>query len=187
MRRIFSGRLYSCTWHIHHAGRLCVSARMAYPAILGRLLNCEVYNFGFSGNGIANPSLASEIASISDLRLLIVDIEDNAGPDNLLEKNLPVFLDIVRRAKPHLPVLVMSGTSIPRERYDMKLRQNKIHWSEFQHAEIMRRRQSGDNRMHFLDGRLINLEDATVDGIHLTDLGFQKIADTLVPVIRQIS
>lgn len=159
---------------------------MTYPAILGRLLDCEIYNFGFSGNGVANPCLASEIASISDLRLLIVDIEENAGPDNLLKKNLPAFLDIVRKAKPHLPVLVLSGASMPRERWDMEYLQKKISWSEFQRSEIMRRRENGDIRMHFIDGRQIDLEDATVDGIHLTDLGFHKIANALALAIRQL-
>ncbi len=159
---------------------------MSYPAILGRLLDCEVYNWGFSGNGMANAFLGPIFTSLAELRLLAVDIEDNAGPANLLEQNLPAFLDAVRTTAPQLPVLVISGTSQPRENWDMTFRQKKSQWCEFQRIEVLGRQERGDNHIYFFDGHLLPMDDATVDGVHLTDLGFSRTADALFPILQQI-
>lgn len=157
---------------------------MAYPAILGRMLDCEVYNFGFSGNGMADPCLAPVLASIPGLKLLVVDVEDNAGPNGVLEQNLPVFLDAVRNVSADLNVLVMSGVRPCREYWDNAYAEKKRFWHEFQLNEVLRRREQGDNRISFLDG-LQDAGDDTIDGIHLTDPGFQKVAEALYPVIQK--
>lgn len=77
---------------------------MAYPAILSRELDREVYNLGFSGNGVGMSGLASCFCSLPRLGALVVDIQPNAGPQGLLETNLPAFLDAVRGCAPQLPV-----------------------------------------------------------------------------------
>lgn len=159
---------------------------MAYPAILGRMLDCEVYNLGFSGNGMADPCLAPVFASIRGLRLLVVDVEDNAGPAGFLEQNLPVFLDEVRKVSCDLPVLVISGARQCREHWDCAFLKKKRSWHEYQRNEVLRRRKQGDNRISFCDG-LDETGDATIDGIHLTDIGFQKLADALYSVILTTS
>ena len=53
---------------------------MAYPAILSRELDREVYNLGFSGNGVGMSGLASCFCSLPRLGALVVDIQPNAGP-----------------------------------------------------------------------------------------------------------
>ena len=83
---------------------------MAYPAILSRELDREVYNLGFSGNGVGMSGLASCFCSLPRLGALVVDIQPNAGPQGLLETNLPAFLDAVRGCAPQLPVLVLSAS-----------------------------------------------------------------------------
>ena len=53
---------------------------MAFPAILARALDVQIYNFGFSGNACLEPEMADVLARVPGLRLLVVDAEANAGP-----------------------------------------------------------------------------------------------------------
>ena len=53
---------------------------MAYPAILSRELDREVYNLGFSGNGVGMSGLASCFLQPAPAGALVVDIQPNAGP-----------------------------------------------------------------------------------------------------------
>jgi hypothetical protein len=75
---------------------------MAYPAILGRMLDCEVYNFGFSGNGMADPCLAPVLASFPGLSFCC-DVKTTPSQRRIGAKS-PVFLDAVRNVSADLNV-----------------------------------------------------------------------------------
>ncbi len=87
---------------------------MAFPAILARALDVQIYNFGFSGNACLEPEMADVLARVPGLRLLVVDAEANAGPLGCLGR-LPVFLARLRAACPRLPILVVSAPLGPLE------------------------------------------------------------------------
>ena len=61
---------------------------MAFPAILARALDVQIYNFGFSGNACLEPEMADVLARVPGLRLLVVDAEANAGPLGCLGRPL---------------------------------------------------------------------------------------------------
>lgn len=160
---------------------------MAYPAILSRMLEAPTYNFGFSGNGVGLPELAAVLCAVPGLGALVVDIEPNAGPEHVLEKNLPRFLSAVRACAPALPVLVLSGTPQPAVRWDGELAQACEQWAAFAREEVRRRKASGDAQIAFADARaLVGAAggEATVDGVHLTDLGFYALAQGLAPLLE---
>lgn len=160
---------------------------MAYPAILQRMLGTPMYNFGFSGNGVGLACLAPVLCALPDLGLLVVDIEANAGPEGLLPRNLPLFLDAVRACRPRLPVLVLGGTLQAQEAWDPAFAQQRAGWASLQRSEVERRRAAGDCAVWYADVRpfLNELEaEATVDGVHLTDLGFYCLAQGLAPLVR---
>lgn len=52
---------------------------MAFPAILARALDVQIYNFGFSGNACLEPEMADVLARVPGLRLLVVDAEAMPG------------------------------------------------------------------------------------------------------------
>ena len=87
---------------------------MAFPAILARALDVQIYNFGFSGNACLEPEMADVLARVPGLRLLVVDAEANAGPLGCLGR-LPAFLARLRAACPRLPILVVSAPLGPLE------------------------------------------------------------------------
>ena len=51
---------------------------MAFPAILARALDVQIYNFGFSGNACLEPEMADVLARVPGLRLLVVDAVEQA-------------------------------------------------------------------------------------------------------------
>ena len=153
---------------------------MAYPAILSRELDVPVYNLGFSGNGVGTPELAQAICALPRLGALVVDIEANAAAEGLLERNLPAFLDAVRCLAPRLPVLLLSAPLCTTATWD----QAKA--ADFERRQAEERRANGDLNIYFADGRALIGSvgaEATVDGCHLTDLGFWALAKGLAPVL----
>ncbi len=163
---------------------------MAFPAILSRSLDREVFNLGFSGNGVGQPSLAEIICRLPGLELLILDIQANAGPQRLLRKNLPAFLDKLRSISPDLSVLVLSATPQADEEAYRKRAGHSFEEDEvFQKQEVERRQKAGDAHIRFASGReLLGTvgTEATVDGIHLTDLGFMVFAKHLEPHLKEM-
>ena len=162
---------------------------MAYPAIVERKLDITVFNLGFSGNGVGNMCIADTICSLPELGALVVDIEPNAGPEGVLERNLPAFLDSVRFRLPNLPILVLAGTPQLAAEWDEQIKTSFTGFTAFEKAEVERRREAGDRHIFFADpkewmGQFCN--EITVDGIHLTDFGFYTLAQNLVPILSHI-
>lgn len=159
---------------------------MAYPAILSRELDREVYNLGFSGNGVGMSGLASCFCSLPRLGALVVDIQPNAGPQGLLETNLPAFLDAVRGCAPQLPVLVLSASWQTKCGWNSTEAEQFAREERFQQQEVERRKSRGDSFIWFASARDMLetvAKETTVDGVHLTDLGFWLLAQKLRPLL----
>ena len=162
---------------------------MTYPAILQRQLGVPVYNMGFSGNGLGMPALAPLLCALPRLGALVVDIEPKAGPAGVLERNLPLFLDAVRAYRPGLPILVLSAPAQGQEAWDAALTARCAGWARFQQQEVERRRAGGDGAIQYVSARSLMGglgAEATVDGVHLTDLGFYALARGLAPLVRRL-
>jgi len=157
--------------------------------VIGRRLNREVLNFGFSGSGFGEPELAEILATIKDPGMYILDFEGNAV--ERIYKNLDPFIDILRKAHPVTPILVISRIPVYKfshipERMKMSAARNA-----FQKETVERRRAEGDENIYYLNGweqfeGVKDVGDCFVDGIHLNDLGARYQADFWEPVIRKI-
>ena len=78
---------------------------MSYQAILGRMLNLDFVNLGFSGNGIGEPELARAVASINASCFVLDFAQNNPTVDSLAQAYAP-FLEVIRSAHPETPILV---------------------------------------------------------------------------------
>jgi lysophospholipase L1-like esterase len=119
--------------------------------------------------------------------MIILDYEANAS--KTIMNTLGPFVDILREKHPDTPILIMSkiryapyyGDSPSREQWDKN--------REFQRNLVRQRRTAGDKRIYFLDGSTVlgkDFYEFAVDGVHPTDLGAYRIAEAMLPVIRQI-
>lgn len=160
---------------------------MAYPSIIGRVLPYETINLGFSGSGKGEPEMAELIASIPAPAALILDYEANVLAEEQMEQTLPAFIRIYRQGHPLVPILVVSKIRLAQERFRPSLEQRRLNMARIQLAVVERLREEGDRQLFFVDGAPLLGEDfeaCTVDGVHPTDLGFQRMAAGLAPQIR---
>ena len=74
----------------------CASrAGMCYTALVGRWLDYEVINLGFSGSGMMEPELAELIAEL-DPAVFVLDTMANMSPEMVNERESQ-FIKILRR------------------------------------------------------------------------------------------
>src|SRR5205807_3957902 len=77
---------------------------MSYQAILGRMLNVDYVNLGFSGNGRGEPELAAAVAQI-DAACYVLDFAQNNGTVASLRQVYAPFIETLRRTHAETPVL----------------------------------------------------------------------------------
>lgn len=159
---------------------------MAYPAILGRWLDRPVINLGFSGNGPMDPEVVALMAEL-DPALYLIDCLPNMDAAKVSERTEPLVRTL-RQAHPETPIVLVENITyqgairIPglREAYTSK------------NIELRRifesLRSAGDTYLHLVPGENLLGQDgeATVDGTHPNDLGFQRMAEVLLPVVREL-
>jgi hypothetical protein len=135
-----------------------------HTAILGRWLGREVINLGFSGNGMMEPEMAEFISEL-DPAVLMIDCIPNVG-SKIGELTVP-FMEIYRKKRPDTRVMLVENV----REYDTEDNAAmKREWQKLVDA--------GDENLFYLtcDQDVWLGGDATVDGVHPTDLGFLLMA-----------
>ncbi len=159
---------------------------MPHPAILGRRLDREAINLGFSGNGTMDPEVATLMAEL-DACVYVIDCLPNMAAGEVAKRTEP-FVHILRKARPAAPIVLVEDRTyqnawlLPGQRKrnaDSRAALRKAH-------ENLRR--AGVKHLHYVQGDKLLGDDgeATVDSSHPTDLGFVRMADALEPVLKPL-
>lgn len=152
---------------------------MCYAAILSRKLDADIINLGFSGSGKGEACVAKYIASL-EMSAFVLDYDHNAPTPEHLESTHKTFFDTVRTAHPELPIIM---TSRPKSR----LSEGEIRRRGIIEKTYLDAKASGDRNVYFISGEELVAglcDEGTVDGIHLTDLGFNAMASGLYPILK---
>jgi len=159
---------------------------MAHTSILGRMLDWHVINLGFSGNGTMDMPIEQLMAEL-DAAMYVVDCVPNMNPQTIAERTAP-FVTALRKARPDTPIVLVenivyqSAYFLPhsREGYESKNRAQRKAYEDLL--------AQGTTRLYYVpcDTLLGTDGEATVDGVHATDLGFQRFAEALAPALRGI-
>ena len=158
---------------------------MAATNIVERRLNRVVVNLGFSGNGRLDPEVA-EVMAKHDAGLYVMDMLPNCTNDMINEK-VERFYTILRKARPNTPILLVENPIFPPSRYDSETRK-AINDKNATLAKFYKKfRAAGDKNVFFVSSAdMIGTDnEGTVDGIHFTDLGFERCADYMTPIIKR--
>ena len=160
---------------------------MAYTSILGRRLDCATINLGFSGNGQCEPEIAALLAELAP-SVYVLDPIANMSVPLVLERIGPMVRTL-RTAHPDTPIVLMEHVGFQQPRF---VRGNYLAWTGPNAAlrRVLRNlRAAGVRSLHCVrtDGLMGDDGEATVDGIHATDLGFLRIAGRLEPVLRRLA
>ena len=160
---------------------------MAHTNILTRRLNREVINLGFSGNGQLDLEIAQVMAAIPDPALIVLECVPNASVEQISTLLIP-FYEIIRKAHPDVPFLFIEDPIFPHLRFDKEAAarvkaKNEIWKKRYEQLAAK------DPNLHYLAAdHILGLDnEATVDGLHFTDLGFMRYSDLLEPIIRRIA
>jgi len=162
---------------------------MLHTNILSRWSNRPYINLGFSGNGKGDPEVAEAMAEISTPAGYVLDYEANAGQEGL-ENTLVNVIATLRAAHPETPILVVSRPRFAGEFINPEGVRSREKARDFQRDTVARLTAAGDANLFFHDGADQYHEkdwfECTVDGVHATDLGFYRMAETLLPVLNTI-
>jgi hypothetical protein len=155
----------------------CASrAGMCHPAILGRWLDREVINLGFSGAGKMEPEMAKLLAEI-DAAVFVLECLPNMTTD-MVQQRVEPFVHVLRQARPTTPILLVESLFHAGDNPGNVALRNAF-------ANL---NQQGVQHVYYLPGEklLSGREDGTVDGVHPTDLGFYRMALAYAPILESI-
>ena len=159
---------------------------MVYTSILGRWLDRPTINLGFSGNGQGEPEMASLLAEL-DPCVYVLDSIANMSVEWVRQRIGPMVRTL-RVAHRDTPIVLMEH---PRFQQPPSVRDKRRSWT-MANAALRKAYKgllaSGMTGLHYVQADEFFGPDgeATVDGIHATDVGFLRIARALEPVLRRL-
>ncbi len=165
----------------------CASrAGMSYPNQLSRMLDRQIINLGFSGNGQLDLEVAEAMANI-DASCFVIDCLPNVTVAQMNEKYLR-FLELIREKKPDVPILLVETVLFPHMYFDQTVYTLLQEKNETLKKIYSDQKKKGDRHIYYLKSdKLIGTDcEATVDGIHMTDLGFWRMSQYMYPAIHKL-
>jgi lysophospholipase L1-like esterase len=157
---------------------------MTHVAILGRQLNREVINLGFSGNGKMEPEVTQFVAEL-DASVYVLDCLPNMTAKEIHER-AETCVKTLRKARPTVPILLVED----RNYADNFLNPARKERNESDHeamravyAKLLKEKVAG---LYYLkaDDLLGDDGEATIDGSHPTDLGFTRQAAAFARILK---
>lgn len=160
---------------------------MSYTNILMRWMNREFINLGFSGSGKLDPEIAEVMAKRNDVGMFVLDFIPNVNVSQIKERTKN-FVNILRKENPETPILFVETTIYPHSIFDTSTAKYLADKNNALRAEFDELKINGDNNIFYLEGDNLIGDDGegTIDGSHLTDLGFIRFAKVLMKEIESI-
>lgn len=154
----------------------------AYTSLLCRAVDAPQINLGFSGSGRGEVAVAKAIATLK-LSAFVMDYDHNAPTPEHLEETHEIFFKTVRKRNPELPIILISMCDFYPHNESCQKRRKTIK-DTYEKALV-----SGDTHVYFIDGEKlfgkINRDACTVDGCHPNDLGFYRMYEHILPVLKK--
>jgi lysophospholipase L1-like esterase len=151
---------------------------MAFTSIVGRRLDVEIINLGFSGSGKMEPAMADLLAELNP-SLFVLDGLWNMSPAEVTERTAP-FVKRLRAAHPDTPILLVEDANVQNACPTPK--------GDALRAAISVLTSQGVKNLHLLSsGNVLGTDgEASVDCVHPNDLGMMRQADAVTKAIRPL-
>lgn len=153
---------------------------MAYTTIISRKLDVDCINLGFSGNGKMEDAVVDVIGGIK-ASFYVIDCLPNMTVLEVKERVSPLAKSL-RSRNENTPIVFVENIEYSKIFYEeasRKLIQDK---NDALMSEFEKLKKAGMKNLYFISAKnaIGNDNEATVDGVHLTDLGFMRMADHLI-------
>lgn len=171
---------------IMHGG--CASRTgMVATSILQRDLDVECVNLGFSGEGKMDSCMARAMAAIPHVDAYILDPIPNCTK-LMCDTVTYGFVKTLRDLRPEVPIFMVEGQEYSYERFSGFYSKYLPEKNEEYHKNYLKLKAENPRNLYYIDRRDLYGPDCegTVDGIHLTDLGFHYYAQKLKPYLEAI-
>ena len=160
---------------------------LAYTNIISRKLNRNCINFGFSGNGHLEISIAQILSKI-DKAIFIIDCMWNIDEKIVLNNTQP-FINALLSKKKNLqsPIIFheqyLSNLNHPNKKLIKSIIKKNIALKK----QIDNEKNKGFKNLYLIeqDGCINEDSEATVDGVHFNDLGFERYSRHLIKKLRE--
>ncbi len=165
----------------------CASrAGMSTTAILGRKMDREIINLGFSGSGKMEPEMAHLLAEL-DPELFFIDCLPNLTAEEVAERVEP-FIRILRKKRPSTPIVLAEGITYDDAFFVESRNQRNRESRKALRTAYENLLNEGHRHLYYQigEGQLGFDGEATVDGTHPTDLGFWRQAQVYQPLIESV-
>ena len=159
---------------------------MAFSSIISRDLQMELINLGFSGSGKMEIEVA-EILGTMQPDLFILDCVPNPSPEQIRERAIP-FIRELRRAQPNTPILMVESVFRENAHWDSKWNERMIDQNKAFRKAFETLKEQGYKHLYYIPSEELigNDHEATIDGVHFTDLGHFRIAARISESIKEI-
>jgi lysophospholipase L1-like esterase len=161
---------------------------MCHPAILGRRLDRPVINLGFSGIGRMDDKERAKLLAELDPCIYVIDCLQNMGTAEVAKSTEP-FVRTLRKAHKDTPIVLVEDHIFLRNITFLPIYEK----SKAERRAVLRRSYenlvaAGVRNLLYVPGNnlLGNDGEGTVDGAHPSDLGFQRMANMLEPILRAL-
>lgn len=158
---------------------------MAHVSVLSRRFNREFINLGFSGNAKLDYEIAEVMSGVDNAALFILDFVPNSSVDEIRKKTVH-FYSIIRAKHPDTPILFIEDPIFPHTLFNQEINL-QVKRKNAAIDEVVAAIKQKDPNVELVSSRYMIGDDgeATVDGIHFTDLGSMRYADLLTPIIEK--
>lgn len=155
---------------------------VSYQARISREYDCDYINLGFSGNARAEDTIVDYMSGLK-MSAFVSDYDYNTpSPEHLRNTHYKMY-EKIRAKNPDIPYIMVTKPDF------------KFHTGDMERRDIimqsyLRARENGDNNVWFVDGSSFfafgDRGDYTVDTVHPTDVGFERMALMIGHVIREV-
>lgn len=159
---------------------------MAWPAIVGRQLDREVVNLGFSGNGRMETAVGQFLCEL-DPSVFVIDCLPNMTPEHVAARTQPLVRQL-RAKRKDTPILLVEDRTFAGAWFRESQRQDHERRREALRTACNELRRDGVENLHLLRGETLLGGDSegTTDGSHPNDLGMMRQAAAVVAALRGI-
>lgn len=159
---------------------------MVATNILQRNLGVECVNIGLSGEGKMDLFIAESMARVPHAAIYVVDAVPNCTFERI-DTITGRFINILHQAHPEVPIVMIEHQGFAHEYLDSVQRAATARINSRFHEWYVHLKHDISNLYYINRDNLIGPRgEGTVDGAHLTDLGFDYYARKVEPVLRAL-
>ena len=146
----------------------------------------ECINLGFSGNGQLDLEVARVMAEV-DAGVFVLDFVPNASVEQMKER-METFYRIIRNKHPKTPIVFIEDPIFTHTLFDQRVAHEVTRKNQTLNEIFNSLKKKGEKDIYLIHSEKMIGEDgeATVDGIHFTDLGMMRYANLITPFIKKM-